>query len=73
MVVMETTTINKGDRVVTVDAFGATRVKVAATGEVDGSDFRVVWVCQEGEWAAAEREGRDPDAIPWPAEDVRPA
>lgn len=26
----------------------------------------------EEEWKASQAEGRDPDAVPWPAEDVRP-
>jgi hypothetical protein len=43
-----------------------------ALGEVvAGGDFAVVWVCSEAEWDAAVAEGRDPEGIPWPAEDVK--
>jgi hypothetical protein len=45
--------------------------RVAMTTVVDGDDFPVVWVCREEEWAAARAEVRDPEGIPWPAEDVR--
>jgi hypothetical protein len=27
-------------------------------------------VCKEQEWVSADKEGRDPDADPWPAEAV---
>ena len=45
--------------------------KRAVTGVVMGRDFPVVWVSRLEEWDAAKREGREPDAVPWPAEDVR--
>lgn len=48
-------------------------VRRALTGAVMGHDFSVVWVCREEEWRSAEDEGRDPEGIPWPAEDVQPA
>jgi hypothetical protein len=35
-----------------------------------GRDFPVVWVCTEAEWQRANSEGREPQGIPWPAEDV---
>jgi hypothetical protein len=37
-----------------------------------GEDFAVVWVCREEEWTAAQREGREPVGIPWPADAVSP-
>ena len=43
---------------------------IATTGVVRGIDFPVVWVCEPDEWTAAQAEGREPQAIPWPAEDV---
>ncbi len=30
----------------------------------------VVRVCTEEEWSAAQQEGREPDGVPWPIEDV---
>jgi hypothetical protein len=42
----------------------------AVTAVVDGHDFPVVWVCSEKEWAAANSEGREPQALPWPVEAV---
>jgi hypothetical protein len=38
---------------------------------VRGEDFPVVWVAREEEWEAAQAEGREPNAVPWPADDVR--
>jgi hypothetical protein len=46
--------------------------RIATTDVVRGSDFPVVWVCDPAEWAAARAEGREPDADPWPEEDVFP-
>lgn len=54
------------------DAFGRTLRRIAV-GPVDpGRDFAVVWACREDEWAVALAEGREPDATPWPIEDVTP-
>lgn len=61
-----------GDHVEIVDAEGERLPRRALGGIVDGEDFAVVWVCREEEWSAAQREGREPDRVPWPAEDVRP-
>jgi hypothetical protein len=61
-----------GDRVEVVDAEGERLRRRALGGVIDGVDFPVVWVCREEEWLAAQREGRDPDGVPWPAEDVHP-
>lgn len=35
-----------------------------------GRDFAVVWICRPEEWEAAQAEGREPEGVPWPAEDV---
>lgn len=52
------------------DAFGEALHRIA-TGPVDpGYDFAVVWACREEEWEAAQAEDREPDATPWPIEDV---
>lgn len=59
-----------GQAVEVRDAFGATLRRVAV-GPVDpGYDFAVVWACRTEEWEAAQAEGREPDATPWPIEDV---
>jgi hypothetical protein len=52
------------------DAFGE-RLSRRAIGPVEpGYDFPVVWACREDEWQAAQLEGREPDGVPWPVEDV---
>ena len=61
----------RGDLVVAVDAAGEDLPRRALGGPVMGTNFLVIWVCREDEWHAAQREGREPDAVPWPAEDVR--
>lgn len=53
-------------------ALGETLDRRAVTPVVEGSDFPVIWVCREEEWKAAHRQGREPDSVPWPAEDVWP-
>jgi hypothetical protein len=62
--------VEKGDRVVARSLHGEPLNRRAVSGEVAGRDFQVVWICRDEEWEAAEREGRDPRAVPWPAEDV---
>lgn len=63
--------IKRGDRVVVRTAFDQYLPRRAATGTTMGEDFLVVRVCTEDEWAAAQAEGRDVRATPWPAEDVQ--
>jgi hypothetical protein len=63
--------IRKGMRVQADCADGTPRELRALTGVVAGGDFAVVWACNEREWSAAEIEGREPEGIPWPADDVR--
>jgi hypothetical protein len=62
--------IAHGDLVIATDAEGVPLPKRALGGVIDGVDFPVVWVCREEEWQAAHREGREPDGVPWPADDV---
>lgn len=64
-------TIERGARVVVVDASGDALQRRAVTGVTPGNEFAVVWACRQEEWDAAQGEGREPDAVPWPAEDVR--
>jgi hypothetical protein len=62
--------ITAGAEVQVRTALGEHLRRIATTGVVRGSDFPVVWVCPPNEWAAAQVEGREPEAVPWPAEDV---
>jgi hypothetical protein len=62
--------IYPGQSVVVRDAFGRILGRVAMTGVVRGLDFPVVWVSHEDEWRTAQEEGRDPDGVPFPADDV---
>lgn len=62
-------TIHPGDRVEVLSMTGPL-ARIATTTIVEGTRFPVVWVCREEEWTQAIQEGREPDAVPWPAEDV---
>jgi hypothetical protein len=64
------TGLKRGDLVLARGADGEHRELRALTGEVAGGDFPVVWVCGKREWETAEAEGREPQGIPFPAEDV---
>lgn len=63
--------IKKGDAVLARTGDGADLDRIAATGVVMGRDFPVVWVCSPAEWDRANATHGEPDALPWPAEDVR--
>ena len=63
--------IERGAVVVADSADGELRRLRALGGVMAGGDFAVVWACSEREWDAAIAEGREPEGIPWPAEDVR--
>ncbi|MCA1695853.1 MAG: hypothetical protein LC749_14595 [Actinobacteria bacterium] len=63
-------TTERGQRVTVVDAFGRELPKIALGSPELGEDFAVIWVSRPEEWEAAQREGREPDAVPWPIEDV---
>lgn len=62
--------LSPGETVNATNAFGQKLERVALTGVVAGHDFPVVWVCHPDEWEASQREGREPEGVPWPAEDV---
>ena len=62
--------VGPGAHVTVRDALGQLLPRRAITGVVPGHDFPVVWVCGEEEWEAAREEGREPEDVPWPAEDV---
>jgi hypothetical protein len=63
--------VRPGDLVMVRTALGDWRQRRAVTGVEPGDRFPVVWACRLEEWDAAQAEGRDPEAVPWPAEDVR--
>jgi hypothetical protein len=63
--------VKPGDLVDAVSTTGTLR-RVAVTNVVRGHRFPVVWVCAVEEWEQANLEEREPDAVPWPAEDVEP-
>jgi hypothetical protein len=62
--------IQRGSRVIVRSADNKKLPRRAVSGIVNGDDFLVVWVCREEEWAAANAQERQADALPWPAEDV---
>lgn len=62
--------IARGDRVRAKAADGTVRDLRALGDIIAGGDFAVVWACSEREWNAALAEGREPQGIPWPADDV---
>ena len=64
--------IEAGTHVRIREASGKTLDRRAVSAVVRGRDFPVVWACRDEEWSAAAAEGRQPDAVPWPAEDVEP-
>lgn len=65
--------IQPGQHVLARSMSGELLERIAITGVMEGDDFPVVWVCREEEWQAAQAENREPDGLPWPAEDVEPA
>lgn len=60
-----------GAPVIVRNGRGAALNKRAITGIMPGEDFPVVWACREEEWEAALADGRPPEGVPWPAEDVQ--
>ena len=63
--------IERGDWLTGEAADGVPRELRALGGAIAGGDFAVVWACSPAEWDAATAEGREPEGIPWPAEDVK--
>ncbi len=63
--------IKRGEWIEAQAADGEPRELRALGGVVAGGDFAVVWACNPSEWEAAEAEGREPEGIPWPADDVQ--
>lgn len=60
----------RGDVVIVKDARGHELQKRALGPAMQGGSFEVVWACREEEWHAAQVEDREPEGLPWPAEDV---
>lgn len=65
-------TIAAGDRVKVRSAGGEWLLRRAVSGVEPGDRFPIVMVAREEEWLDAQEAGRDPESVPWPAEEVRP-
>jgi hypothetical protein len=65
--------VQRGDWLMAEAADGVSRELRALGPIIAGGDFAVVWGCSPAEWDAAISERREPDGIPWPAEDVKVA
>jgi len=63
--------IQAGDTIDVRTAFDQWRQRRALSGVLPGDRFAVVWACRPEEWDAAQAEGREPEGVPWPADDVR--
>ena len=63
--------IEEGARLEVTTASGQQVVMRALSGETQGRDFAVVWVCTEAEYEAAQQSGSSPKGIPWPLEAVK--
>ena len=64
-------TIERGTPVEVTTAAGSHVRMIALGPRSQGRDFPVVWVCTEGEMNDAQREGREPQGLPWPADALR--
>jgi hypothetical protein len=64
--------ITAGDELLVRTATGTKVPRRAVSGIVAGEAFAIVWVCREEEYESAHAEGREPDAVPWPANAVEP-
>ena len=64
-------TIERGTPVEVTTAAGNLVRMIALGPRSQGRDFPVVWVCTEAEMTDAQREGREPHGLPWPADALR--
>lgn len=63
----------RGD-LVTVRTAGGEHVPMRALGPTRrGRDFLVLWVATEAEWERSQRDGDEPDGLPWPSDAVQSA
>jgi hypothetical protein len=62
--------VSPGDHLLVTTARGERVPRRAVTGVVKGDTFPIVWVCDNAEYEAARREGREPETVPWPASAV---
>ncbi len=62
--------IQAGSRILVRTAFDERLERIATSGVEHGDRFAVVWACRVEEWQAAKEEGRQPESVPWPAQDV---
>lgn len=63
--------LKAGDHIMVRDGAGVELPKRAIGPVTAGGSFAVVWACREEEWQAAQSAAREPEGIPWPAEDVQ--
>ncbi len=63
--------INRGDRVEATTAGGDTIVMRALRSPEAGYRVEIVWVATEEEWERAQRDGDEPDGLPWPTEAIK--
>jgi hypothetical protein len=63
--------IGVGDRVEVTTADSERLVMRAIGAPEQGRDFPVLWVCTEEEYERANREGDEPDGLPWPLNALR--
>ena len=68
---MDVENLKAGDLLIVKDMTGKELRKRALGPVTTGGSFDVVWACREEEWQAAQAEGREPQGLPWPVEDVR--
>lgn len=63
-------TLHRGQLVLAETASG-TRVEMYALGGATrGKDFAVVWLCSPQDYQRSERDGGEPDGMPWPLDAV---
>ena len=63
--------IEPGTLVEVTTALGEQVLMRALSGPEKGHTFDVVWVATETDYEVAQKEGGEPESIPWPAESVR--
>lgn len=62
--------ITRGDLLEATTA-GGTTVPMRALGDpFQGQRVELVWVATEAEWDRAQRDGDEPDGLPWPTDAV---
>jgi hypothetical protein len=63
--------ISVGDRVEVTTADDEKMIMRALGAPTQGRDFPVLWVSTEDEYERAQRDGDEPDGLPWPLSALR--